>query len=215
MPRYAAVLFDIDGTLVDSNAMHVDVWDAVFRDAGHAFDRRTIHHQIGKGGDNLVPALLPDSSNTEREQLETAHGELFKARYLDLVRPFPGARDLLAAVHRAGTKVVLASSAGANELDHYLDLLGARDLVDATTSKDDVGRSKPAPDIFALALERAGTPTSDTRAVGDTPYDVAAAGQCGIATLAVLSGGFSEADLRGAEAIYRDVAEMLARGALT
>src|SRR4051812_15850611 len=127
-----AVLFDIDGTLVDSNDMHVLAWEEAFATVGAKFDYQSIHDQIGKGADMLVPTLMPESSERLREKLGKAHGEIFKARFLAQVKPFPGAHDLLVRVHGASQKVVLASSASADELDHYLGLLDARNLVAAT-----------------------------------------------------------------------------------
>lgn len=165
-----AVLFDIDGTLVDSNDQHIAVWDEVFRADGHAFDRQTIHDQIGKGADMLIPALLPDADDETRERLADAHGALFKARHLHEVRPFPEATALLDKVHTMGRAVVLPSSASKAELDHYQDLLDASDLVHATTSADDVANTKPAPDIFATALAKVAPLSPDeVIAVGDTP----------------------------------------------
>ena len=206
------VFFDIDGTLVDSNDLHVQAWEQAFRDAGHEIERQAIHDQIGKGADMLVPALLPDASEEQAEALGEAHGAIFKARYLDQVRPFPRARDLLARVHDAGQKVVLASSASKAELDHYLDLLDARDLVAAGTSIDDVENSKPAPDIFAVALKKiASIGAERAMVVGDSPYDMEAAGKCGIPAIGLRSGGFSDEALRraGAVALYDDVAALL------
>ncbi|MDB5688651.1 MAG: family hydrolase [Sphingomonas bacterium] len=208
-----AILFDIDGTLVDSNDQHVLAWEEVFRGEGVHFDRQVIHDQIGKGADNLVPTLLPGSDEATHERLGDAHGDVFKARYLDQVQPFPGARELIVRVHQAGQKVVLASSAAKSELDHYTDLLDIRDLVAAATSADDVENTKPAPDIFATALKKvAPLGPDEVIVVGDTPYDVSAAAKCGIATVALRSGKFSDEALRGAGAmcIYDDVAALLA-----
>ena len=204
-----AVLFDLDGTLVDSNDFHVDAWDRVFREAGYDIAREAIHGQIGKGGDLLVPTLLPDAPKATREHLAKRHGEVFKARYLDLVRPFSGARDLLARVKDSGRIVVLASSASGEELDHYVRLLDAASLVTASTSQDDVATTKPAGDIFAAALTKAGVRAERAIVIGDTPYDIEAARRCGIATVAVRSGGFDAAALAGAIARYDDVAAVL------
>jgi HAD superfamily hydrolase (TIGR01509 family) len=207
-----AVLFDIDGTLVDSNDMHVRSWSAAFRNAGHVFSDAAIHQQIGKGADMLLPALLPDADAAEHERLRKAHGEMFKSRYLDQVVPFTGARDLLIRVHGAGKKVVLASSASTEELDHYIDLLDIEDIVVESTSADDVENTKPAPDIFAVALDKLSPLSPDEMIViGDTPYDVEAARKCGIATIGLRSGGFADDALRGAGAValYDDVADLL------
>lgn len=208
-----AVLFDLDGTLVDSNEMHVLAWEQAFAEAGHPIDRATIHEQIGKGADMLVPALLPQANDALLERLATRHGEVFKGEYLDKVRPFDRAHDLLARVHAAGLKVVLASSASAQELDHYIDLLDAGDLVAATTSADDVEKTKPAPDIFATALKKLPSlDASEAIVVGDTPYDMEAAARCGVAGVAVRSGKFPDEALTGAGAValYDDVAALLA-----
>ncbi|MGE7205567.1 YhjD/YihY/BrkB family envelope integrity protein [Sphingomonas sp. NPDC019816] len=209
-PVPAAVLFDIDGTLIDSNDLHVTAWHRAFAEAGHDVDRAAIHDQIGKGADNLVPALLPDLSEDAQHRLADAHGRLFKQDYIARAKPFPGARALIERVHAAGSKVVLASSASGEELDHYVALLGIESLVSATTSSDDVDRSKPAPDIFAVALKKAGVPGDAAIAIGDTPYDIQSAGKAGMATIAVLSGGFDRHALEraGAIAIHADVADL-------
>ena len=207
-----AILFDIDGTLVDTNDMHVSAWEEAFAGGGAVFDRQLIHDQIGKGKDMLVPALLPDADEAEQERLGAAHGAIFKAKYLAVARPFTQAHDLLAHAHRLGQRIVLASSASAAELDHYIDLLDARDLIDATTSSDDVEKTKPAPDIFATALAKLpGIRPADAIVVGDTPYDIEAAAKCGIAAVAVRSGKFKDEQLQsaGAIAIYNDVAALL------
>ena len=204
-----AVLFDIDGTLVDSNALHVTAWDQVFRDAGHSFERSKLHRHIGKGGDKYVPALLPDANEDEQQQLRDAHKRLFTGRYIQQVEPFSGARDLLLRVRDSGRKVVLATSASGEELETHLRTLGAKGLIDETTSKDDVDASKPSPDIFEAALEEAGVSASQAIVVGDTPYDIEAARRCGVDTVAVRSGGFSDEALSGAVAIYDDVAALL------
>ena len=207
-----AILFDIDGTLIDSNGLHVDAWAQVFADAGHDVPPEAIAPQIGKGGDHLVPALLPDLDEDAQERLAEAHGTLFKAQYIARALPFPGAAALLRRAHEDGKRVVLASSASAEELDHYVELLDIADIVAAKTSSDDVQSTKPAPDIFAVALKKAGVSAEEAVAVGDTPYDVASAAGAGVATIALLSGGFAEDALRGegAAAVYADVAALLA-----
>lgn len=208
-----AILFDIDGTLIDSNDMHVLAWEEAFADIGEAFERQLIHDQIGKGTDMLVPALLPDLDAAAQEKLGEAHGAVFKAKFLNEARPFPSAYDLLAHAHGLGQQVVLASSASKAELDHYLDLLDIRDLVAAATSSDDVKQTKPAPDIFATALEKLpGIDAEEVIVVGDTPYDMQAANKCGIAAVALRSGGFPDDVLwnAGAIAIYDDAAALLA-----
>ena len=208
-----AVLFDIDGTLIDSNDWHVAAWDEAFRGHGFTIDRAAIHDQIGKGGDILVPSLIPDADDGLTETLSDGHGEIFKQKYLERMQPFPDARELLLHAHRAGQKVVLASSASKGELEHYLDFLGIRDIVAASTTIDDVESSKPAPDIFAVALKKvAPLQPAEAMVVGDTPYDVEAAAKCGMRTIALRSGKFpDEALLRaGAVALFDDAAALLA-----
>jgi membrane protein len=207
-----AILFDIDGTPVDSNDQHALAWEQAFAEFGTRFDRQTIHDQIGKGTDQLVPTLLPDTNEQERDRLGAAQGELFKSRYLVAIRTLPFARELLSQARSAGHKVVLASSASKAELDHYLDLLDAHDLVSATTSADDVENTKPAPDIFSVALRKLAPLTAEeVVVVGDTSYDVGAAAKCGIAAIGLRSGGFEDAALRdaGAVEIYDDTADFL------
>ena len=208
-----AILFDIDGTLVDTNDMHVLAWEEAFAGMGASFDRQRIHDQIGKGTDMLVPTLLPDADEAQQEALGDAHGAIFKAKYLETAKPFAEANALLAYAHGLGQRVVLASSASGSELDHYIDLLDARDLFAAATSSDDVEKTKPAPDIFVTALEKLpGLAPANVIVVGDTPYDIEAAARCGIAAVAVRSGKFTDAQLQSAGpiAIYDDVAALLA-----
>jgi HAD superfamily hydrolase (TIGR01509 family) len=208
-----AVLFDIDGTLVDSNDYHVAAWQTAFRRIGAKFDDQVVHDQIGKGTDMLVPTLLPETDEAEQEALGEDHGRIFKAQFLSQVVPFAAARQLLEAVRDSGRQVVLASSASSDELDHYVELLDAREIIDASTTSDDVERTKPAPDIFATALKKlAPLDASEVIVVGDTPYDIEAAAQCGIAAVGVRSGKFSDEALSqaGAIALYDDVADLLA-----
>lgn len=211
MPK-RAIFFDIDGTLVDSNEAHVDAWCEAFAREGYPFRRSDIHEQVGKGGDNLVPSLLPDAPEEVRERIDHAHGEIYKRNYLPKVQPFSGARDLLLKAKDAGKTVVLASSASRPEVDHYVRLLDAADIIDGATSKDDVGHSKPCPDIFESAAKTAAVEPREAIVVGDTPYDIIAARRSGVDTIALRSGGFPEEELRDERplAIYDDVAALLA-----
>jgi HAD superfamily hydrolase (TIGR01549 family) len=206
-----AILFDIDGTLVDSNDLHVLAWDKAFVEAGYRFDRQALHDQVGKGGDNYVPFFVPEASRQEQDRIRDAHSRIYKNEYLEQVKPFPGARDLMQRCVDAGYKVVLASSAKASELDHYLTLLDASDLVDAHTSGDDVDCSKPCPDVFETALQQVQVEPSHALVIGDTPYDIEAAAKAGVRTIAVRSGGFSDDRLTGAMAIFDSVGELLER----
>jgi HAD superfamily hydrolase (TIGR01509 family) len=206
-----AVLFDIDGTLVDSNDYHVTVWQEAFAAVGARFSAEAIHAQIGKGADMFIPSLMPDADEETHVRLEQLHGDIFKRRHLAQTKPFDGAHELLARVHGSGRRVVLASSASQEELEHYLDLLDARALVSATTSGDDVERTKPAPDIFATALGKLPPLTaSEVLVVGDSPWDFEAAARCGIAAVGLRSGKFPEHALKQAAVVYDDVAALLA-----
>jgi len=209
--RIRAVLFDVDGTLVDSNEAHVDAWAVAFRQAGHPQEVEDIRLQIGKGGDLLVPSLLPQATDAQRKAIADAHGRHFKSAYLPHIKPFPGARDLLARVKASGRKIVLASSAKKEEVDHYVGLLEAEDLIDAVTSADDVVESKPEPDIFGSALDKIGVEADAAITVGDTIYDVEAARRIGIATIGLTSGPFNRTQLKdaGAVAVFADVADLL------
>ncbi len=207
-----AVFFDVDGTLVDSNEAHAEIWQNVFAEYGFEIDLAAIRSQIGKGGDQLVPALLPDASDEMIERLSERHGTLFKDQRLGDVKPFADAAALLRRVAQSGRHVVLASSADAKEVDHYVRLLDVARIVYARTTTDDAAASKPAGDIFAAALDKVGgLKPSQVIVVGDTPYDVQAASDCGIRTIAVRSGGFEDAVLwqTGAIAIYDDAAALL------
>ncbi len=207
-----ACFFDIDGTLVDSNDFHVSAWQEAFEGAGLSFVRQVIHDQIGKGADMLVPTLLPTCTEVEAKNLGEAQGDVFKRKYLKQVKAFPGARELLARVHAAGQRAILASSASKEEVEHYLDLLGVRDVVFATTSADDVKHTKPAPDIFASALAKVPPlAAGEVIVVGDTPYDVEAAAKCGISAVTLRSGKFSDKLLleAGAVALYNNAQDLL------
>lgn len=210
-----AVLFDVDGTLIDSNDLHAAAWRETFLRFGIDIPLDRVRGQIGKGGDNLIPALLPPDAVEEKQgAMEDFRSELFKRDYLPRVRPFPGVRALFERIREDDVRIVLATSARGEELDHHLDLLGVRDLVEASTSKDDVEKSKPDPDIFAAALRQvAPLGPDEALVVGDTPYDAEAAAKAGLRTVGFRSGGFPDEALRkaGAIALY-DGPEDLFRG---
>jgi HAD superfamily hydrolase (TIGR01549 family) len=206
-----AVLFDVDGTLVDSNDLHAAAWQEAFRHFGIVLPYDSIRGQIGKGGDNLIPALLPPEVVSRlQDDIESFRTDLFKREYLEKARPFPASTDLLKRLHREGTKLVLATSAKQDELDFHIDRLGCRDLLTATTTKDDVERSKPCPDIFAAALDQVRPLNGGAVVVvGDTPYDIAAAAKIGIPAVAVRCGGFPDEELSDAAAIFDGPDELI------
>ena len=204
-----AAVFDVDGTLVDTNYQHAIAWHRALREHGHSVQLWKIHRHIGMGGDQIVAALIGEEAEEEdgeaiRETEGEAYGEL-----IGEVEPMAGARDLLFALREGDRTVVLASSAKAEEVDRYLDLLDARELVDGWTTSADVERTKPAADLVHAALDKAGE-AEDALMVGDSVWDVKAAANAGIPTLAVLTGGFSEEELReaGAAGVVVEVAEL-------
>lgn len=207
-----AVLFDVDGTLVDSNDLHAAAWQEAFRHFGIVLPYQKIRGQIGKGGDNLIPSLLPpDLTERLHEEIEEFRSDLFKRDYLSKARPFPGAAELLRRLHDDGTRMVLATSAKQTELDFHIDRLGCRDVITATTSRDDVEHSKPCPDIFEAALEKVRPLNGGTAVVvGDTPWDIEAAARLGVPAVAVRCGGFEEGELAGAAAIYDGPRDLIA-----
>jgi HAD superfamily hydrolase (TIGR01509 family) len=194
-------ILDIDGTLVDTNYQHALAWYRAFRQHDHRVPIWRIHRHIGMGGDKLVEALIGEEADREQgDDIRAAEGPLYLAM-IEEVEPLAGARGLIEDLKGQGHTVVLASSAKAKEVEHYLDLLDARELADDWTSSDDVEETKPAPDLVESALKKAGGEPSDAVMIGDTPWDIQAAEKAGLPTLAVMTGGFSEAELRDAGAL--------------
>ncbi len=210
-----AIIFDVDGTLVDSVAIHAEAWRRAFDDFGYVFDLNTLRGQIGKGGDELMPVFLSAEDIAAKGDAIKAHrSEILQRDYLDKIEAFPGVRALFQRLADDGLRVALASSAKSDEVEHYKRKAAIADLVEVATSADDAERSKPHGDIFQAALDRLGdVAAAEAIVVGDTPYDAEAAAKVGLRTIGVLSGGFPEAQLRGAGciAIYRDPADLLAR----
>jgi HAD superfamily hydrolase (TIGR01509 family) len=203
-----AAIIDVDGTLVDTNYQHALAWYRAFRQHGVTLPLWEIHRHIGMGGDQLVTSLVGDG-------FEERHGDdvraAEKALYLSLlpeVQPLPGARDLLEALHARGNTIVLASSAKPDELEHYLALLDAHTLVDGWTDSGDVEKTKPEPDLVSAAVEKAGG--GDAVMIGDSTWDCEAAKRAGLATIGVLTGGFSAAELEdaGAVAVFHSLPEL-------
>jgi len=210
-----AVIFDIDGTLTDSVDVHALAWQEALRHFGHEIPYLKVRQQIGKGGDQLLKTLLPEQDLKDHgEKLDKYRGDLFKRNYMKLIRPFSLVRELLERIRQDGMKITLASSAKEDEVEEYKKLLKITDLVDEATSADDAEQTKPCPDIFAAALHRLGNPpVQEVIVIGDTPYDAQAASALDIRCIGVLSGGFSEKELRdaGCVAVFRGPAELFAR----
>jgi HAD superfamily hydrolase (TIGR01509 family) len=214
MSMTTAILFDIDGTLLDSNDLHARAWADVFRRHGHEVPVEAVRREIGKGADKLMPVFLPaDAVKRDGDKLKKERVALFREKYLPQARVFPKVRELFERLAADGKNVALASSATGPELKEYTELLGIADLLDARTSADDADRSKPDPDIFLAALHRLGDPDRDrTVVVGDTPYDAEAGRKAGLRVVGVTCGGWLADDLRaaGCAAIFHDPADLLA-----
>jgi HAD superfamily hydrolase (TIGR01509 family) len=205
-----AVLFDIDGTLVDSNYLHVEAWSRAFEELGEQVETWRIHRSIGMDGDKLLDALLQDADEATRNRATELHSNYYQPMATRL-RPFPRAKELLRELDGRGLRVVLATSAPEDELEKLRSALDIEDAVDVVTSSADVDTAKPAPDILVVALERAGAEASEAVMVGDSVWDVRSAQNAGVGCIGVLSGGISADELRtaGAIAVYADVAELL------
>jgi HAD superfamily hydrolase (TIGR01549 family) len=209
VPR--AAILDVDGTLVDTNYHHALAWYRAFRRHGITLPLWRLHRHVGMGGDKYVAALAGDEVEERLgDDLRDAWEEIFNAT-IDEVAPLEGARELIAELKDRGCTVVLASSSVEDHLDHFLDLLDVRALADAWTMKDDVEASKPEPDLVKAAIEKAGT--RDAVMLGDTPWDVEAAAKAGLATVCVMTGGFSKQELTdaGAVAVFESIEELRGR----
>ncbi len=203
-----AAILDVDGTLVDTNYQHVIAWSRALWSHGVILPLWRIHRHIGMGGDNLVRAVAGDEvENKLGDDVRAAEKKNY-ADLIDEVEPMEGARDLLEFLKRRGHKIVLASSAKQEELDHYLDMLEARGTADAWTSSADVETTKPAPDLVVAAMKK--IDVDGAVMVGDSTFDCEAAGRAGVPTIGVLTGGFSESELReaGAVAVFSSLGEL-------
>jgi phosphoglycolate phosphatase-like HAD superfamily hydrolase len=208
------VIFDLDGTLLDSVDLHALSWHEAMARFGYSVSFEQARSQIGKGGDKLIPEFL--SAHEQRddgEKIEDWRGKRFKAEYLPLIRPFSAVPNLLQRARDAGLRIAIGSSAKSDELETYLDIARIADLVDVKVSSEDAEESKPSPDIFETALKKLGLEGSDVIAVGDTPYDAEAALKARITPIGVLCGGFTEVSLRqaGCADIYPGPAALFAR----
>ena len=212
LPQVRGVILDVDGTLVDSNDAHARAWAEGLQEAGFDVPFERVRPLIGMGGDKLLPEVtgLPEEDPRARRAGER-RGEIFKARYLPSLRPFPRARELLLRMRDAGLKLAVASSAEPPELHALLRIAGATGLLEGASSADDAGSSKPDPDVVHAALERLALPPGAVVMIGDTPYDVEAAGRAGVRSIAFRCGGWEDERLRDAIAIYDGPADLLTR----
>ncbi|OZE99870.1 HAD family hydrolase [Rhodococcoides fascians] len=205
-----AVLFDIDGTLVDSNYVHVDAWSRAFADAGVTVPSWRIHRCIGMDGDKLLESLVGSSDSAAALEAKDLHTSYYQQAIARL-QILPGARELLQRIDDAGLTVVLATSAPENELAHLRDLLDVEDIVSVVTSSEDADVAKPSPEIVDVALQRAGVEARGAVMIGDSVWDMKASRRVGVAGIGVRCGGVPDAELRaaGAEAVYEDPADLV------
>ena len=212
MARIRGVILDVDGTLVDSNDAHTRAWIEALAEDGVQVEYEKVRRLIGMGGDKLLPEASGIEKDSEQgERIGQRRRKIFTKRYLPYLKPFPRTRDLLLRMREAGLKLVIASSAQAEELEQLLKIAGADDLVEATTSSSDAEQSKPDPDIIEAAVQNSGFGPGELIMLGDTPYDIEAAQKAGVRTMAVQCGSWQEPELAGALAVYQDPADLLAR----
>lgn len=213
MARVEAVILDVDGTLIDSNDAHAQAFVDAAREL--EIERGTfeeVRPLIGMGGDKLIPRVFGfDQESEPGKKLDRRKGEIFRERYLPRLKATPGARALLERMRADGLRLVVATSAQKKDLRGLLEQAGVEDLIQDSTSASEVEESKPDPDVVQAALKQTGAPAERVVMIGDTPYDMEAAGRAGVRILGVRCGGWSEADLRGAAAVYDDPADLLSR----
>ncbi|HLX59539.1 MAG TPA: HAD family hydrolase [Ktedonobacteraceae bacterium] len=210
MAQIHGVILDVDGTLVDSNDAHAHAWVEAMAEYGYTVAFEKVRPLIGMGGDKVLPETLHLDKDSEKgKAISQRRGEIFKERYLSALRAFPGAKELLEQMRKRGLKLAIASSAKEDELKDLLQLVGASDLVEDKTSSKDVQRSKPDPDVMHVTLKRIGLPANEVLMIGDTAYDIKAAEKVRVGTIAFRCGGWKDADLAGAIAIYDGPADLL------
>jgi HAD superfamily hydrolase (TIGR01549 family) len=209
--RVGGALFDVDGTLVDSNYLHVTAWLRAFHDIGRTVEAWRIHRCIGMDSVAMLGELLGADASSLADEVKQRHADAY-AESASLLAPLPGARELIRVLADSGVRVVLATSAPSDELATLRSVLAVDELITATTDADDVDTAKPDPDIVEIARQRSGCDADRVMFVGDSVWDMQAARRAGIAPIGFLSGGISAADLRdaGAEEIYDDPAHLLA-----
>ncbi|MGA9770840.1 MAG: HAD family hydrolase [Blastocatellia bacterium] len=212
MKKIRGVILDIDGTLVDSNDAHARAWVEALAEEGISVPFDKVRPLIGMGGDKLLPRVSGLEEDSPRgRRIGQRRGEIFKERYLPRLKPFPSTRDLLLKMRERGLKLAVATSAKEEELKPLLKIAGANDLIEEKTSSDDAENSKPDPDIVKAALDESGLSADEAVMIGDTPYDIEAASRAGLKIIAFRSGGWNDADLARAIAIYDGPADLLAQ----
>ncbi|MFN2563555.1 MAG: HAD family hydrolase [Gemmatimonadaceae bacterium] len=211
LARLRGVLLDVDGTVIDSNDAHAASWADVFAEFGYAIRFEHVRPLVGMGGDKLVPILTGlDHESPRGKHLTERKKAVFEQKYVPRLQPTPGARRLLERLLAEGLTLVIATSAGDDELRLLLDRAGVADLIHESTSSGDVESSKPDPDVVGAALEKSRLGADEAVMIGDTPYDIAAAAKAGLPTIALRCGGWwDDLALGGAVAIYNDPADLL------
>jgi HAD superfamily hydrolase (TIGR01509 family) len=211
MSKPRAVILDVDGTLIDTNDAHAHAWVEACHEFGHEVAFGEVRRMIGMGGDRVLPRLTGEEEESEAgKKMKERRGEIFRERYLPSCQPFPRARELLERFRDEGLELVVATSASRDDMAALLKAANVADLVDAKTSSSDAEQSKPAPDIVEAALANAGCAPAEAMMLGDTPYDVEASARAGVRCVALRCGGWDDAALSAAAAIYQDAADLLA-----
>lgn len=205
------ILLDIDGTLVLSNDAHAEAWVRAFEHFGYTAEYEAVRLLIGMGGDKLMPEIIPElgQDGDKASEISKFRSKLFLKEYAPGLRPTPGSRALVQKLQSLGIKLLVATSAKAEELNVLLKAAEVDDLLKQATTSDDANNSKPDPDIVHAALEKIGLPPTEVIMIGDTPYDIEAAGRAGVQLIALRCGGWEDKDLTGAVAIYDDPADLL------
>lgn len=204
------VILDMDGTLVDSNPAHAQTWVEALQASGYPVTLDVVRPLIGLGGDKIIPRLTGHTEDSDLgKAIAARRSDLFEKQHLPVMRAFPKVRELVEQMRQAGLKVVIASSSQRSHLERLIERAGIEDLLDAATSASDVEDSKPDPDVIQAALGKLGLPPEQALMIGDTPYDIEAAAYAGVRTIALRCGGWEDAGLTGAIAVYDDPADLL------
>ncbi len=210
MSHISGVILDVDGTLIDSNDVHAKAWVEAMGENGYKVPFEKVRPLIGMGGDKVLPETIGVQKESEEGKgISQRRKEIFKERFLHGLHAFPGARELLEEMRKRDLKLTVASSADKDELEPMLDLIGASDLIEEETSSKDAKQSKPDPEVMQVTLQRAGLPADEMVMIGDTAYDIEAAKKVHVRTIAFRCGGWSDADLKGAIAIYDGPKDLL------